>query len=387
MKEIKEILEAYDAAQKQGKQAALATVVQVEGSSYRRPGARMLVTEDGQLTGAISGGCLEGDALRKAFLVMMQQTTTLVTYDTNDEEDATFGLGLGCNGIIHVLIEPIDESNPNNAIQLLRRLAAKRQEAAVVTLFSLTDRKTVIAGTHLLVTKDDVIYRSTFPLHEILIKDCRQILEKQQSSFKTYISDEVNISAFIEYVNRPVSLVVIGAGNDVQPLIEIATILGWETTVVDGRPNYATKERFIPSCTVLVAKPEEVLKAIGTDSQTVFVLMTHNINYDKSMLRILMQKKLPYIGLLGPHKKFERIFYELKEEGISFSAEQLSIIHSPVGLDIGADTPEEIALSIIAEIKAKLSHKLALPLKDKTENIHSGFESNIEQVEYTRSKG
>src|SRR6186713_3688909 len=104
MKEIKDIIAAYRMAQEQGKQAALATVVHVEGSSYRRPGARMLITDDGQLTGAISGGCLEGDALRKALLVMAQQKPMLVTYDTMDDDDAKFGVGLGCNGIIQVLL-------------------------------------------------------------------------------------------------------------------------------------------------------------------------------------------------------------------------------------------------------------------------------------------
>ena len=116
MKEIKEIIKAFDQAQSQGKQTALATVVQVEGSSYRSPGARMLITEDGALTGAISGGCLEGDALKKAQLAMFQQRAMLVTYDTTDDDDAKFGIGLGCNGIIHILIEPIDNNEENHPL-------------------------------------------------------------------------------------------------------------------------------------------------------------------------------------------------------------------------------------------------------------------------------
>src|SRR5690349_19219257 len=122
MKELREIVDAFEQAERAGKQAALATVVHVDGSSYRRPGARMLITEDGHLTGAISGGCLEGDALQKAMLAMMQRKSKLVTYDTNDEDDAKLGLGLGCNGIIQVLIEPIDISNAYNPIQLLKHL-------------------------------------------------------------------------------------------------------------------------------------------------------------------------------------------------------------------------------------------------------------------------
>ena len=125
MKEIRDIILAGERALLQGKQFALATVVHVEGSSYRRPGARMLITEDGMLTGAISGGCLEGDALRKALLVMSQQKPMLVTYDTMDDDDAKFGVGLGCNGIIQVLIEPIRPGQENNPLQTTQPSAPK----------------------------------------------------------------------------------------------------------------------------------------------------------------------------------------------------------------------------------------------------------------------
>src|SRR3990170_538563 len=127
-KEISDVLNAFKEAAGQGRQTALATVVHVEGSSYRRPGARMLITDDGKLTGAISGGCLEGDALRKAQLVMMQQKPMLVTYDTTAEDDAKLGVGLGCNGIIHILIEPIDPASPDNPIRFLQRILSQRQK-------------------------------------------------------------------------------------------------------------------------------------------------------------------------------------------------------------------------------------------------------------------
>lgn len=152
MKELKDIIRAYDEAEREGKQTALATVVHLEGSAYRRPGARMLVTEDGKLTGAISGGCLEGDALRKAQLVMVQKKPMLVTYDTTDEDDAKLGVGLGCNGIISILIEPVNIEDKNNPVAFLKTIVAKRQSAVLVTLFSL-DKKTVQPGTCLLLTE------------------------------------------------------------------------------------------------------------------------------------------------------------------------------------------------------------------------------------------
>ena len=379
MKEIKDIIRSFDDAQQQGKQTALATVVHLDGSSYRRPGARMLITDEGQLTGAISGGCLEGDALRKALLVMSQQRSMLVTYDTMDEDDAKFGIGLGCNGIIQVLIEPINPGEPDNPIQLLRIVAEKREKAVVVTLFSLENKKDTQPGTRLLLKENYQQERNT-PLKEILVKDGMKTLRDGRSVFRTYQTESQSLTAFIELVEPAVSLIAIGAGNDVVPLIAMAEILGWETTVIDGRPAYAKKERFVPSCQVLVSKPENVISQIEIDNRTVFVLMTHNYNYDMAMLHQLLIKNVIYVGMLGPKKKLDRILGELRDQGASFTEEQLASVHSPVGLDIGAETSEEIALSILSEIKAVLSGKQGLSLHSNTGSIHSRSELAIEQV-------
>ena len=387
MKEIKDIIKAYDKAVKQGKQTALATVVHVEGSSYRRPGARMLITTDGQLTGAISGGCLEGDALRKASLVMIEKRTMLITYDTNDEDDAKLGMGLGCNGIIQVLIEPIDKTNANNPIELLKAVTEKRQKAILATLFSLQDKKNLQPGTCLLLKEDGTSIGGSPELKETLLADAKNALDNQTSTFKNYLASggtETNsLTAFIEFIKPAVSLVIIGAGNDVIPLVDMAAILGWEATVVDGRANYAKTERFPSACRVLVSKPEDVLKQITIDEQTVFALMTHNYNYDMAMLKELVSRNVSYIGLLGPKKKLDRIIGELKENGLNLTAQQLSTIHGPVGLDIGAETSEEIALSVIAEIKAVLSNKQGQQLKNTSEAIHSREATTIEKVRIT----
>jgi xanthine dehydrogenase accessory factor len=221
----------------------------------------------------------------------------------------------------------------------------------------------------------------TLPVfNEVLLADAKEALRSQQTSFKNYVSREDEITAFIEFIAPPVSLVIVGAGNDVMPLVDMATIVGWDTTVVDGRPNYATTERFTSSCRVLVAKPNEVLDAISIDEQTVFVLMTHNYNYDKALLQVLIDKNVFYVGMLGPKKKLERMLNELKQEGVSLSKEQVSSIHSPVGLDIGAETPEEIALSIMAEIKAVLAGRQATSLKNKAEGIHPRSDTRIQEV-------
>jgi len=381
MKEIRDIIGAFDQAQKLGKQTALATVVHVDGSSYRRPGARMLITEDGQMTGAISGGCLEGDALRKALFVMMEQKSKLVTYDTNDEDDARLEMGLGCNGIIQVLIEPIDISDQNNPIQFLKAIVSKRQQNVLITLFSLQNKKDTQYGTCLLVSADGSISGDVPFLKDILATDAKRALANRNSSFKNYITENNSLTAFIELIHPPVSVVIIGAGNDALPLVKMADVLGWETTVVDGRANYAKKERFASACQVLVSKPENVLEKLMVDDQTVFLLMTHNYNYDLAMLRALLARKVVYIGSLGPGKKLDRMIEELKEEGVTLTNEQLFPLYGPVGLDIGAETAEEIALSILAEIKAVLSLKNGQSLRANTGPIHSRSALPIEQVD------
>lgn len=380
MKEIKDILTAFDEAQKQGMQTSLATVVHVKGSSYRKPGARMLITEHGELTGAISGGCLEGDALRKALLVMKQQKPMLVTYDTTDEDDAKLGMGLGCDGVIQVLIEPINTSDPHNPIIFLKSVTEGRQKAVLVTLFSIENKKGIQYGTCILIKQDGETINSAPLLKEVLITDAKKALASQTTSFKNYILERHNITAFIEVIKLTVSLIVIGAGNDAIPLVRMADILGWEATVADGRPNYAKQERFTKSCRIIVSKPENLLHQLTVDEQTVFVLMTHNYNYDLAMFRQLIQGRFTYIGMLGPGKRLKRMVDELKAAGIKFTPKQFFVIYNPVGLDIGAETSEEIALAILAEIKAVLAGRNGRFLKNKKEVIHDRREYDIEKI-------
>jgi xanthine/CO dehydrogenase XdhC/CoxF family maturation factor len=379
-KEIRNILNAYEIARQQGRQTALATLVHVEGSSYRRPGTRMLIEDNGRLIGAISGGCLEGDALKKALLAMTKKKSQLVTYDTMDDDDAKFGLGLGCNGVIQVLIEPIDDTDPANPIQYLKTVNEKRQKAVLVTLFSLQDKKGPQYGTCLLLKEDGTETGHAPVLKDVLVAEAKEAMTKQSTLFKSYLLDDHNFTAFIEMINPPVSVIIAGAGNDVIPLVGMTDILSWETTVVDGRPDYAKKERFVSACQVMVSKPENVLKQLKIDEQTAFLLMTHNYNYDIAMLRQLLQMNVAYIGMLGPKKKREKMLNELKEEGLQLTEEQLSVLHSPVGLNIGAETAEEIALSILAEIKAVFAGRKAQSLRNIEEEIHPRSDLVIEEV-------
>ena len=369
MKEIIDIVAAYEKAVSEQKKTALATVVLVEGSAYRRAGARMLITENGQLTGAISGGCLEGDALRKARMVILQQEPLLVTYDTMDDDDAKLGVGLGCNGIIHILIEPINDIQIN-PITLLKAAISSKGYSVLVTLFSLEKRKEPQPGSCLFLSSERIIrsnWLEALPYKNELLEDAKNALENQRSIITAY----QGYTAFVEYVKPLISLVILGAGNDAIPLTRMSAILGWNTTVVDGRPNYATAKRFPSPNIIVIAKPEKILDNIEINDWTAFVLMTHNYNYEFAFLKEVLPLHPSYIGVLGPKKKLERMLDELEESGTKITERNLDTIHGPVGLDIGSETSEEIALSIAAEIKAVFSARNGHPLKFKTSVIHS----------------
>ncbi len=366
MKEINDIIKAYRKAEAEGKKTALATVVKVEGSSYRQPGARMLVTEDGELTGAISGGCLEGDALKKALLAIHQQQNKLITYDTSNDEDSDFGVQLGCNGIVHILFEFIDAAE-NNAIDLLIRTAEERRDSVLTCLFSLERGRQQI-GTVLFYSRNTIWpERHHF---EHLTQDIKKAFENRASEVKSITHENTAYEALIEYIPPAVSLVIAGAGNDVKPLVEIASALGWEITVAEGRVSHATEKRFPLAKTVKVVGAEDFLNEIVVDEHTFVVLMTHNYQYDLTVLKNMLSRQNRYIGVLGPKSKLNRMLGDLAKENVEVSGEQMQRVYGPVGLDIGAETSEEIALSVVAEIKAVLEGKKGNSLRYKKEKIH-----------------
>jgi xanthine dehydrogenase accessory factor len=366
-KEIVNILTAFKAAQQEGRQAVLATVVHVEGSSYRMPGARMLVEDSGKTTGAISGGCLEGDALKKALLAIHERRNKLVTYNTLDDDD--FGVQLGCNGVVHILFEPIDTTQPNNPIALLEKLYLQRKHCILVTLFSLDNLRGHQPGTCLFLNEEiSEIKIGDKSLANTIKRDAIEALTNQSCLLRHYPEHE--LAAFVELLQPPVSLVVVGAGNDALPLVDMATILGWRITIVDGRATHANAQRFSKAHQIIIGKPAEAIRQVSTDERTVFVLMSHNYNYDLAMLKLLLQSKTRYIGSLGPRKKLERMLAKLEEQEIVLTDDQKQTIYGPTGLDIGAETPEEIALSIIAEIKTVLAGHAGSFLRERQSAIH-----------------
>lgn len=371
MKEIQLIISAYETFQNEGKKIALATVVQVDGSAYRRPGARMLVSEDGELTGAISGGCLEGDALRKAQTVIFQQKSMLVTYDTTDEDDQKFGVGLGCNGIIHVLIEPIDYHDSINPIELLKIAISDRVSCKLITIFSVKYSKKEQIGTKVLLKKNQIVgnIESIDNALWLKIQADTEANVTNNSIIRKY-NEFDNIQVFIESISPVIRILLFGAGNDTIPLAKMAEILGLEVIVIDGRKNLAIAKRFPSAMQIITGAGDEVVEQLEIDGNSAALLMTHNFEYEAQVLEQLMKFDLPYVGILGPKKKSEKLIERLEMKGMTVNQ---ATIYSPMGLDIGAEGSEEIALSILAEVKAVLAKKPATFLRNKKGPIHEEF--------------
>lgn len=368
MKELREILTAYESLHGQGKSAALATVVAVSGSSYRRPGARMLMTMDGPVAGGVSGGCLESDVYQRARAVMEQGQADIVTYDTTEDGDIVFGVGLGCRGVIQVLIEPLTGVCPD--FEFLAELLQKREAGVCATVFRSEGNPSARLTDRLLLSETGRVQQgiADAALAQCILSDAQAALSSGKSQTKEYAIFGGSASVFLESIKPSLPLVIFGAGHDAPPLVRLATEIGWHVTIADARPAYAISERFPQADTVLAFPPEEAALRLPLDPRTAVVLMTHNYLQDRTLLEQLLPSPIRYLGILGPKRRTERLLSEMPSGMVTDKA--LSRLHSPVGLDIGADTPEAIALSIIAEIQAVTAGRAGRSLRDRPGPIY-----------------
>lgn len=362
MKEIRNIIAQYDAGQFGEDDMALATVVNVEASSYRRIGARMLVASSGNWTGGISGGCLEGDALKRSQKAIFSKTASTVVYDTMEDDQNQIGIGLGCNGKIDVLFTPIDKNDLNNPIELLRNIEASKEPSVLITIIESDDDPSLLAYSEIANSvQEDTKIQEIFG--DKLSSTVALAFSQKRAQVVNVVSKQnQNFRVLIEFVRPETKLIIIGDNYDVSALVGITKELGWETTIV-GRKKKMSKQIFSAANQVLEYEQIESLKR---DDYTAISLMTHDFNWDKKILPALLSKNFPYLGILGPKKRMDKLIEEL-----SLSDDQLSSIHAPIGLDIGAETPEEIASSIVAEILAVFRQRDAGFLKNRIGSIHS----------------
>jgi xanthine/CO dehydrogenase XdhC/CoxF family maturation factor len=328
MKELSEIVAAFEALCAAGQSAALATVIAVEGSAYRRPGARMLVSPDGRTWGGVSGGCLERDVARRALGVIETGRPVRCRYDTGDEDTVAAGTSTGCGGTVELFIQPVS-ADARGPIPFFARVLTSRKPIAICTVLRAAGANSVgLAG------QCECIDGMT-PSHE--------------RPSPGIVGDLITGEYFVERLLPPQALVVFGSGPDAVPVVSIAKMLGWHVTVIGSRPATGIFERFGAADAIHITPSDDPLTGLAIPPDAAVVIMTHNLARDRAILAHL-HGPLAYLGILGPRHRTRQLLAELpggRVRGVSSGR-----LFAPVGLDLGAQTPEEIALAVITEIQS-----------------------------------
>jgi xanthine dehydrogenase accessory factor len=376
MTELQEILRAWRTIKNEQADAVLATVVHVVGSAYRRPGARLLLVSDGRRIGSVSGGCLEGEIARKAWWWTATNPTSLQVFDTTAEDDANWGFGLGCDGVVQVLIERVSAPGTVQLLEFLEEVQRLRNPVVIATVVRSSSDSEFRLGQRLLVGNGPISGELAICHQaENLAAFTSEVPHSRRNQFINLDGADL----FIEYVPPSPSLIILGAGYDAQPLVTIAKEVGFRVTVADSRSAYLKPDRFLDADIVTLLNAENAMRDIQIGPDAAVVLMTHSYQLDARLLPGVLAAGPRYLGMLGPRARAERLFADL---GIVMP----HFVHAPVGLDIGSETPKMVALSIVAEIQAVLEGRSGSMLKHKRGAIHSSF-SDRGMVAALRSRG
>jgi xanthine dehydrogenase accessory factor len=350
----------------------LATVVQTKGSTYRKAGARMLIADRGEIVGMVSGGCLEQDILCH----VQQQTPPyqpfVITYDITTDEDILWGFGLGCDGVVRVLVESIGSTHRHNPLTFIAACFDRQQPGILATVFQIEGCVSVPIGARLMLPLDG---RTTHNIEDVelaqaIAADAQTALNQQKTLHRQYCLSLGSFEVLIELIQPPPHLVIFGAGRDALPLAQFAKALGWQLTIVDCRSLATTGDRFPMADQITLSRRDIISQQVPIVANTIAVVMTHNYLDDFAILQWLCASPAQYIGILGSRQRTERLLQELQPKVDINANAQCHRLHAPVGLDIGAETPEEIAIAIIAEIQAVITDRPAGFLKHRQVAIH-----------------
>lgn len=353
MRELRDIAAAFEALRADDT-AVLATVVQVEGSTYRRAGARALLLPDDRVVGLLSGGCLEGDLLERARGVREGGTAERVRYDHRGEDDLVWGLGLGCAGLVDVLLQPVAREAPG-PLPRLREALAGHAPALLATVVAREGGAAPPLGAEVALSAGE-----SAALEASGVRARTRWRESQ--GFRVELLEE--------RIEPPTPLLVFGAGPDAVPVVRLAAALGFAVHVLDPRPGLARPEHFPEADAVVACAPEEAVGAAGVTPRSVALVMTHHYLHDRAILSGLLQSPARYVGVLGPRRRTEDLLRDLREGGLEPTPEALERLHGPAGLDLGADGAPEIALALLAEIAAVLAGRRGGPLRERKGPIH-----------------
>lgn len=369
MGETAQVLSAISALRAQGQRMALATIVGVKGSTYRRAGARLLVPDGGDLIGNLSGGCLEGEVEGLARSVMAEGRPRLALFDLTADDEVIWGWGLGCNGAIEVFIEPADKAA--ETADALRLALEQETPLAVATVIS-SDLAMVPTGARVLVHPGETAEGGTGQIAAdvALTELAAGALATGVTETRTISFPDGDVRVFVEALHPPIRLLVCGAGHDAIPLVAAASAMGWRVVVADDRDEFLDAGRFPGAGEFVRIEPGAVADALDLDGRTYAVVMSHNFMRDRDYLRGLLNTDVSYIGMLGPNERLRRLLDDLGRQGVVPAGVDTAKLHGPAGLDIGAEGPEEIASAIVAEILAVSRGRGAGYLRDRSGPIH-----------------
>ena len=330
---------------------ALATVVRVQGSAYRRPGARMLIDANGETLGLVSGGCLENDVAQYALRVLKTGRSELLHYDTR--------LLFGCDGALEIFVEMLN----NQFFETAQNCLSRRQKLLAATVFKSTEIALPL-GTQPILAANGEVFAAHLP--EDLLSQSRAALSHQTSRPVWYRTQKSE--ALLHSIEPPIQLYVFGTGPDIVPVCALAAQLNWRVTVI-ARAEVRVLA-LPPNFDLCFVAPEELAETLVADARTAAIVMTHNYGRDLAYLAQLLRLPLPYIGLLGPRGRRERLLGDLAELDGALDDANCANLYSPAGLDIGAEGPQEIAFSILSEIKRVLAERAGGSLRDRETSIH-----------------
>ncbi|MBL1178371.1 XdhC family protein [Pantanalinema sp. GBBB05] len=371
--DLLQIIQGFEQIKASQRSAAIATVVKTSGSVYRRPGARMLVAAHQQMIGAISGGCLEADIWERAQPLLHQAVDPIViTYDTTASQDIIWGLGMGCNGMVQVLLESLHTESAISHLEFITQCWQQQQPGVIATIFQVTGAVNAQVSDRVLCKADQTVIHGIADqtLATRLLQDTERCLITGRSQVITYTLEQGTVEVFIDVIQPPVPLLVFGAGYDAIPVVQLAKQLGWQVTVIDHRPMYANDDRFPQANQIIVCHADEILTQLNLNPQTIAIVMTHHYLQDQALLKLLLPSPIRYLGILGSKSRTQQLLQDLYHHGLQYTESQLQRLYAPIGLDLGAETPDEIALAIVAEIQAVLNQRSGQPLREKSGAIH-----------------
>lgn len=345
------LLEFYRAHQAD-ESLVLGTVIATEGSTYRKPGAMMLIAADSNYQGLISGGCLESDLASHAKQVFADGVTRNVCYDMSDGDDFAFGLGLGCDGIIHLMLQRLDSNTGFGFLDTLDQAWQAKRDGLLSLVTSSSDTE-FSAGDFALQCGSEFSAGDTRLMKSSLSPEGASFSSGHDMS-RRFWQDSLEttqgkVDLLLVPIMPPPTILICGAGHDAIPVARLAVEMGWDCTIVDHRPGFARADRFPASCKIHILQPPDLGTSVPLSQVDAAILMTHHLGHDRTYLSQVVEAAVSYIGLLGPRARRDRLLDEIGAKNV--------LVHGPAGLDIGAEMPESIALAIIAEVHAFLNRR------------------------------